>query len=113
MCGCHICDCQIKRSPPGASSCIDISTRGQEHFDAIGSTLACCKVQRCGTTAVCRIHIHAGLNQQRHQLDTCTVSRKVKWSVPCVIGGRFQICPRVAKELEAGRTITLILLIIT
>ena len=37
MCGCHIYDCQIERSPPGASSCINISTCGQKHFDAIGS----------------------------------------------------------------------------
>ena len=39
-------------------------------------------------------------------------SREVKYRVPYLIA-RFQICPRVAKELEAGRAITLILLIIT
>ena len=36
-----------------------------------------------------------------------TLSRIVKWSVPFRIG-RFQICPRVAKELEAGRAVTAI-----
>jgi len=32
----------------------------------------------------------------------------VKWAVPISIG-RFQICPRVAKELEAGRAVTAII----
>ena len=32
----------------------------------------------------------------------------MKWSVPFRIG-RFQICPRVAKELEAGRAVTAII----
>ena len=36
----------------------------------------------------------------------------MKCRVPYLIG-RLQICPRVAKELEAGRAITLIFLIIT
>ena len=87
---------------------MDISTCGQEHLDAIGSPPASCEVQRRDTTVACRIHINAGLNEQRHQLDTFTSSRKVKWSVPFRIG-RFQICPRVAKELEAGRAVTAII----
>ena len=33
----------------------------------------------------------------------------MKWSVPFRIG-RFQICPRVAKELEAGRAVTAIIM---
>ena len=32
----------------------------------------------------------------------------VKWAVPISIG-RFQICPRIAKELEAGRAVTAII----
>ena len=87
---------------------MDISTCGQEHLDAIGSPPASCEVQRRDTTVACRIHINAGLNEQRHQLDIFTSSRKVKWSVPFRIG-RFQICPRVAKELEAGRAVTAII----
>ena len=87
---------------------MDISTCGLKHFDAIGSPPASCEVQRCDTPVACRIHINAGLNEQRHQLDIFTSSRKVKWSVPFRIG-RFQICPRVAKELEAGRAVTAII----
>ena len=87
---------------------MDISTCGQKHFDAIGSPPASCEVQRCDTTVACRIHINAGLNEQRHQLDTFTASRMVKWAVPISIG-RFQICPRIAKELEAGRAVTAII----
>ena len=34
--------------------------------------------------------------------------RMVKWAVPISIG-RFQICPRIAKELEAGRAVTAII----
>ena len=102
-------ECHVERSPPSLGhSCIQTSTRGQEHFDAIGSAPACCEVQRCGIMPACRIHINAGLNQQRHQLGICTASRTVKWRVPYRIG-RFQICPRVAKELEAGRAVTAII----
>ena len=106
-------DCHIERSHPRrGQSCIQTSTRGQEHFDAIGGPPASCEVQRCDTTVACRIHINAGLNEQRHQLDTFTASRTVKWSPPIPSRtsiGRFQICPRVAKELEAGRAVTAII----